>query len=388
MRIAITNPFCWPEVRRGSERFLQELSAYMSEQGHEVTTISSHSGAYAEFSDEIGNHVRFSQPRVPGRLQRYLGPSHFFGHNLEKHLLGNSYDVVNCLSYLDTFGAARARAKGARHRIVSHFVGIPIRRYFRWIPHDGMACMYGLKHSDAIAVVSSFAQSQMRTEFGYESTVTYPPVNRDAFTPKTIPVEGHPRLLFVGDLNEIRKGATVLADAFVQLKKTTRTDATLTYSGHVTDERKASILHRIPKDLRGDVTFLGRGHVNDLPDLYKSATVTILPAIWEALGMSLIESLACGTPVVGCNHGGIPDIINSPDVGRIYQTYSLRKEPDNPEALAEAIDSCIELAGDPETIQRCWKSAQRFTWDHIGPIIESLYTNTHLPENLVAGAYE
>ena len=40
MRVAFTHAFCWPEVRRGAERFIQELGAALVERGHEVTILS------------------------------------------------------------------------------------------------------------------------------------------------------------------------------------------------------------------------------------------------------------------------------------------------------------------------------------------------------------
>ena len=44
MRIAITHPTTWPEIRRGTERFVNELADWLGRRGHEVTVLSSHSG--------------------------------------------------------------------------------------------------------------------------------------------------------------------------------------------------------------------------------------------------------------------------------------------------------------------------------------------------------
>ena len=40
MRVVLTHPFCWPYVRRGTERNLEQLGRYLTARGHEVTTIS------------------------------------------------------------------------------------------------------------------------------------------------------------------------------------------------------------------------------------------------------------------------------------------------------------------------------------------------------------
>lgn len=48
-----------------------------------------------------------------------------------------------------------------------------------------------------------------------------------------------------------------------------------------------------------------------LRKLYSLADVSIVPSRQEAFGLVVIEAMACGTPVIGSNTGGIPDIINN-----------------------------------------------------------------------------
>ncbi len=40
MKIAVVHPYPWPEVRRGAERYLDDLSRYLTGQGHEVTIVT------------------------------------------------------------------------------------------------------------------------------------------------------------------------------------------------------------------------------------------------------------------------------------------------------------------------------------------------------------
>jgi glycosyltransferase involved in cell wall biosynthesis len=52
------------------------------------------------------------------------------------------------------------------------------------------------------------------------------------------------------------------------------------------------------------------GHVADVADVYAAADVTVLPSTAsEAFGRTLIESMACGTPVVASRIGGIPEVL-------------------------------------------------------------------------------
>lgn len=60
------------------------------------------------------------------------------------------------------------------------------------------------------------------------------------------------------------------------------------------------------------------GVINDeseLVDLYNSADLFIAPSLEECLGYTIMESLACGTPVVAFNTGGIPDMVKNKENG-------------------------------------------------------------------------
>ena len=57
------------------------------------------------------------------------------------------------------------------------------------------------------------------------------------------------------------------------------------------------------------VTFLGTIQHRKLSDYYNMADVMVLPSDMEGVPMVVLESIACGTPVVASNVGGIPDIV-------------------------------------------------------------------------------
>ena len=78
-----------------------------------------------------------------------------------------------------------------------------------------------------------------------------------------------------------------------------------------------------------NIHFLGHQDQNSVADLYNLAEVSVVPSRIEPFGLVAIEALACGTPVVATNAGGLPDFIND-KVGRLVQM-------ENVEKLAEAI---------------------------------------------------
>jgi glycosyltransferase involved in cell wall biosynthesis len=104
----------------------------------------------------------------------------------------------------------------------------------------------------------------------------------------------------------------------------------------------------------------------EVAPVYGRAWVCVLPSVDEAFGLTLAESLACGTPVVGSDHGAIPEIVTSDSVGRLFKG-------DEPASLASALLEGLELAEDPHTSAACRKHAERFSTEAFVESYESLY---------------
>lgn len=74
---------------------------------------------------------------------------------------------------------------------------------------------------------------------------------------------------------------------------------------------------------------------DQLPEAYQQAAVCILPSTWENCPYALLEAMACGTPVVASNDGGIPEIVEHGVSGFLEKTG-------NAEAFATRIVSLLE----------------------------------------------
>ncbi len=74
-----------------------------------------------------------------------------------------------------------------------------------------------------------------------------------------------------------------------------------------------------------DIKFLGRLYDEvSLRLVYSATDVFIVPSIEENLPNTGLEALACGTPVVGFNVGGMPDLINDKVNGRLVQDIDVK----------------------------------------------------------------
>jgi len=83
-----------------------------------------------------------------------------------------------------------------------------------------------------------------------------------------------------------------------------------------------------------NVHFLGHQPQPTVARIYNAADVSIVPSRIEPFGLVAVEALACGTPVVATNAGGLPDFINS-EVGALVPM-------EDPVSLAKAIIHEIE----------------------------------------------
>ena len=72
-----------------------------------------------------------------------------------------------------------------------------------------------------------------------------------------------------------------------------------------------------------EVTFLGRVSHENLSDYYNMADVFVLPSEKEGVPMAILESLACGTPVVANSIGGIPNFLRNGENGMLLESLSI-----------------------------------------------------------------
>jgi len=110
------------------------------------------------------------------------------------------------------------------------------------------------------------------------------------------------------------------------------------------------------------------GHINQaqLVDLYNIADVSTVPSRSEPFGLVAIEALACGTPVVGTNQGGLPDFIKE-DVGTLV-------EVEDDIALAGAIINELTRKDKEERRKRAYEYAfNNFSWKSRIKEVEEVY---------------
>jgi glycosyltransferase involved in cell wall biosynthesis len=209
--------------------------------------------------------------------------------------------------------------------------------------------------------VSEFSRSSAGQENNPRSRVILGGVDAQKFSPTEADGLRTSRVLFVGRVTP-HKGVHDLIEA---LPPGTGLDVI----GPETDRAYASALRSLAA--RRDVTFLGPVPDRRLVECYRSALCVVLPSVYESrfgsatgvpelLGQTLLEAMACGTPVIATRVGGLPETLIDGVTGFIV-------EPGDTGALSCRIRA---LATDKELVARLGRAAteharRSFDWTRV-----------------------
>ncbi len=179
---------------------------------------------------------------------------------------------------------------------------------------------------------------------GVETSLFVPPPDRAAA--RAAAGMTRPTLISVGLLID-RKGHHRTIEAMRQLP-----DHDLVIVGEGPDrDRLSALIDRL--GLRDRVRLLGARPHAELPALYGAADASVLASSREGWANVLLESMACGTPVVASNIWGNPEVVQSIEAGVIY-------DPNTPDGIVAGVRRLF--AGmRPRTETRAY--AEKFGWE-------------------------
>jgi glycosyltransferase involved in cell wall biosynthesis len=225
-----------------------------------------------------------------------------------------------------------------------------------------------------ILAASSFTRSTLVENGIQESGVTVIPYGVDTarFQPAAVKphrADGKLNLLFVGRINQ-RKGLKYLLEALRMLNSES---VHVTICGRVVDGLDLFKPFASQIDIRPSVSHA------ELVSAYQSADLFVFPSVAEGFGQVLLESLACGLPILSTTHTAAPDLIEHGVQGFVV-------EPRRPDLLAERIDWALthrkELSEMARQARHC---AEQFTWQRFRSGVVSAIQAHHFAQ--VEGQY-
>jgi D-inositol-3-phosphate glycosyltransferase len=194
---------------------------------------------------------------------------------------------------------------------------------------------------------------------------------------------GHHMLLFVGRIEPL-KGLDVLIQALAIMRQSgifERYPMCLAVIGGEPDvepEVMSDEMVRIQAmcreyGLQDMVAFLGKRSQDTLPYYYSAAEAVVVPSHYESFGMVALEAMACGTPVVASQVGGLAYLVQDGETGFTVPSG-------DPQALAERLTALVshpELRG--KIGERARVVARQYSWEKIVTRLMDVYEGLMVP---------
>jgi glycosyltransferase involved in cell wall biosynthesis len=296
MRIAVLAPpwFAVPPTGYGGIEWVVYLLANgLVDAGHEVTLFAA--GGSRSKAELVAVH----EEPPSAQIGRSLPELH---HAFACYSRADDFDVIN-----DHSGPIGATVGGLVETPVLHtlhgpLVGEPGEVYEgvgRLAPHVGFV---------------SISMNQRKPK---------PDLNWAANCPNALDLQHYPckphtgdYLLFLGRMSPDKGAHRAIAVAM-------ETGLPLKLAGKKQDPKEERYFHELVEPhLVGDIEYLGEVTHGEKVELLQNARVTLFPIEWEEpFGLVMIESMACGTPVIATRHGAVPEVVADGRSGIVVDDY-------------------------------------------------------------------
>jgi glycosyltransferase involved in cell wall biosynthesis len=226
----------------------------------------------------------------------------------------------------------------------------------RWIAAD----LKTVAAAGKIAVNSRHTREQVRAAYGRDSTVCYPGIDAQAFSPGKS-ADRSKEILSVGTPVSI-KGHDLVIQALALIPQPMRPALRVVASS----SEGADALETLARSSEVALTLDRNVHEAALVERYRRALATVCAARLEPLGLTALESMACGTPVVAIKEGGFLETVRHGETGLLVEPAA--------GALAEGVS---QLAANPGLVESMGLRGREcvtrdWTWEHAGERLETM----------------
>lgn len=369
MKIGIT---CYPTYG-GSGAVATELGLALADRGHEVHFVSYDQpfrlGRFNErlffHAVEMEDYPLFEHPPYALALAVSL---HDVARKHDLDVVHMHYAIPHAASaYL-----ARQMLGGERRlRIVTTLHGTDIT-LVGLHPSFHAITRFSILESDGLTAVSSYLKRETVRDFAvpaeridvipnFIDTELWRPDGQPCHRGKLAP-GGERIVMHISNFRSVKRVEDVVA-AFAGMQK--RVPARLVMVGDGPDRPRAS---RRAEELgvADHVVFLGKHQA--VAELLSCADLLLLPSETESFGLTALEAMACGAPVIATNAGGLPEVVEDGVSGRLFDVGDVS-------GMAAA---GVELLAD-ETLRSRFAEAgrriarERFSAEAVVPRYEAVY---------------
>ncbi|MCA1558961.1 MAG: glycosyltransferase family 4 protein [Acidobacteria bacterium] len=185
--------------------------------------------------------------------------------------------------------------------------------------------------------------------------------------PKWTPRQNAPStgpILFIGTL-EPRKNLDTLVRAYARVLASRSDAPPLVVAGRTTDQSAFVLRALSAPDMKGRARHVGYVTDAEREALYRGASMLVVPSLDEGFGMTALEAMTIGVPVIAANRGALPEVVG--DAGMLI-------EPLDDAAIANAMQRLLD---DPARMRSCADAGRRraasFTWSDSATRLRGAY---------------
>lgn len=366
MKIGIVCPYAW-DVPGGVSAHINDLAIALIKGGHEVSVL-----APAESDEGLPNFVvSAGQPRAVkynGSVARLsFGP--VTARKVSKWIEEGQFDVLHVheplapsLSVLAVW-AAKGPIVATWHSSVDKS---------RMILSLAKLAQTAMEKISARIAVSEAARTTLINHVGGDAVIIPNGVDTSAFIDAE-PLEGWPgpgkALVFLGRVDEPRKGLAILLEAFPKVREVFP-NLRLLIAGPGDPEE---LIDEVPLMHRNAIVHLGKISNDEKPDVFASGSVYVAPNTGgESFGIVLLEAMASGVPVVASNLHAFERVL---DYGKCGITFKNEDSDDLARVLIELLADDAKLY---EIKNAGLARSASFDWSIVANRVLEVYKSVYL----------
>jgi L-malate glycosyltransferase len=370
MKIAIIYDVIYPFVKGGVEKRVWEIATRLSHRGHEVHLFGMKFWVGEDIikRDGVFLHGVCPAQKLYSSGKRTLWQALYFSIFLISPLLKERFDIIDCqqFPYLSCF-SAKLVSKIKKIPLVITWHEVWSEYWYEYLGRKGFVGkiieeLVARITSDTVAVSKTTAKN-LKKILGIHYEINIIPNGIDLVRMKLVASASEPwDIIFVGRLIR-EKHADLVINAVELLKNKNPGIRALIIGEGPEHDRIKNLIN--DKKIGGSIHMIGfyPDH-DDLIAQLKSSKVFVLPSTREGFGVTALEALACGIPVVTVNHpaNAIRDLIT--EKNGFLCSLSVQ---DLSEKIGLALQHYLSMRDD------CIGSAVVFDWDSITSDTESYY---------------
>ena len=376
----------------GMNVYVRELSRELGRGGMYVDIFTRRADPSLPPIQQMSDRVRLIQ--IPAGPQTTLPPNALYPYvdEFTRRVLrfaerqDHGYDMIHSHYWLSAVaGQTLAREWDLPHVTMFHTVERLKGQQYGGGASGGPAAAIRVEHEgriavgvDRITVSTEHEGDQLRRLYGLPTCkmrVIPCGVDLQAFTPGTTRERREAReriapgrefvLLSVGRLDPI-KGLDLLLESVAHMRTPARL---IIVGGDPEGDPEVDRLRALASELgvAKRVSFPGAVAQPELLSYYRAADALVVTSRYESFGLAAVEALACGTPVVAAQVGGLPYIVHEGENGLLVRWRC-------PVAFAERLDEFLQDGAlRARLAANARPSVERYNWHTIGDEVRAMY---------------